>query len=99
MYLGACDTGIDDAVTLLWLLGDPGIDLAAITVTFGNVTAALAADNDEGPQTGAGGPSNGERWLLLDELRNTLAAGQHLVDQAVLLRLGGDQDLVTVDVA
>ncbi|WP_224760429.1 MULTISPECIES: nucleoside hydrolase [unclassified Salinibacterium] len=45
VYLLDCDTGIDDAVALLYLLADPAIDLAAITVTFGNVTASQAADN------------------------------------------------------
>lgn len=45
VYLLDCDTGIDDAVALLYLLGDPAVDLAAVTITFGNVTAAQAADN------------------------------------------------------
>ncbi|WP_157156453.1 MULTISPECIES: nucleoside hydrolase [unclassified Diaminobutyricimonas] len=45
VYLLDCDTGIDDAVALLYLLGDRSIDLAAVTITFGNVTAAQAADN------------------------------------------------------
>lgn len=45
MYLLDCDTGIDDAIALLYLLADPRVELAAITTSFGNVTAAQAADN------------------------------------------------------
>ncbi len=40
-----CDTGIDDALALLYLLGDPRIDLRAITTVFGNTTADIAATN------------------------------------------------------
>ncbi len=44
MYLLDCDTGVDDAVAILHLLGS-GAPLAAVTVTFGNVSAAQAAEN------------------------------------------------------
>ncbi len=40
-----CDTGIDDALALLYLLRDPAVDLRAVTTVFGNVDAATAADN------------------------------------------------------
>lgn len=40
-----CDTGIDDALALLYLLGDPAVELCGITTVFGNTTAAGAARN------------------------------------------------------
>ncbi len=40
-----CDTGVDDAVALLYLLADPEVDLAGVSTVFGNVTAATAARN------------------------------------------------------
>jgi purine nucleosidase len=40
-----CDTGIDDAVALLYLLSAPDVEMCAITTVFGNVTAATAARN------------------------------------------------------
>src|SRR3954465_8567654 len=40
----------------------------------------------------------GHRGDLLDESRQRLAAGEHLVDQAVLEGLRSGQDLVAVDV-
>jgi purine nucleosidase len=40
-----CDTGVDDAVALLYLLADPGIELCGITSVFGNISAAQAARN------------------------------------------------------
>lgn len=40
-----CDTGIDDALALLYLLGDPDADLRAITSVFGNTDADTAARN------------------------------------------------------
>nr|WP_179534434.1 nucleoside hydrolase [Actinopolyspora biskrensis] len=40
-----CDTGIDDALALLYLLGDPAVDLRAVTSVFGNTDAVTAADN------------------------------------------------------
>jgi purine nucleosidase len=49
-----CDTGIDDAMAILYLLGDPAVDLVAITTTFGNTTSAQAARNTLGVLTMAG---------------------------------------------
>jgi purine nucleosidase len=40
-----CDTGIDDAIALLYLLADPDVDICAITTVFGNISAATAARN------------------------------------------------------
>ncbi|CAM02508.1 purine nucleosidase [Saccharopolyspora erythraea NRRL 2338] len=40
-----CDTGIDDALALLYLLRDPGVDIRAVTSVFGNTDVETAADN------------------------------------------------------
>ncbi|MGH9105403.1 MAG: nucleoside hydrolase [Acidimicrobiales bacterium] len=40
-----CDTGVDDAVALLYLLADPSVEVCGITTVFGNVSAAAAARN------------------------------------------------------
>jgi purine nucleosidase len=40
-----CDTGIDDAIALLYLLADPAVEICAITTVFGNISAAAAARN------------------------------------------------------
>jgi purine nucleosidase len=40
-----CDTGVDDAIALLYLLSDPSVELCGVTTTFGNVAAATAARN------------------------------------------------------
>jgi len=40
-----CDTGIDDAIALLYLLADPRVELCAITSIFGNISAATSARN------------------------------------------------------
>ncbi len=40
-----CDTGIDDAIALLYLLADPTVEICAITTVFGNISAAAAARN------------------------------------------------------
>ena len=38
-----CDTGIDDAMALLYLLAHPEIELVGITTVFGNNTARQCA--------------------------------------------------------
>ncbi|CAM3910364.1 nucleoside hydrolase [Streptomyces albus] len=40
-----CDTGIDDAVALLYLCQTPGVDLCAVTTVAGNTSAERAARN------------------------------------------------------
>ncbi|WP_190821027.1 nucleoside hydrolase [Saccharopolyspora pogona] len=40
-----CDTGIDDALALLYLLRDPDVDICAVTTVFGNIDADTAASN------------------------------------------------------
>jgi len=40
-----CDTGVDDAVALLYLLSDPSVEVCGITTVFGNISAATAARN------------------------------------------------------
>jgi purine nucleosidase len=40
-----CDTGVDDAVALLYLLADPDVSLVGVSTVFGNVSAATAARN------------------------------------------------------
>ncbi len=40
-----CDTGIDDAMALLYLLACPTVEIVAITSVFGNNTAARCAHN------------------------------------------------------
>ncbi len=40
-----CDTGIDDAVALLYLLADPDVEVCGITTVFGNASAATGARN------------------------------------------------------
>ncbi|NIZ10574.1 nucleoside hydrolase [Pseudooceanicola sp. HF7] len=39
------DTGIDDAMALLYALGRPGIELAAVTCTYGNIDVGAATRN------------------------------------------------------
>lgn len=40
-----CDTGVDDAIALLYLLSDPAVEVCGITTVFGNVSAATAGRN------------------------------------------------------
>ena len=40
-----CDTGVDDAIALLYLLAGPDVEVCAITTVFGNSSAAAAARN------------------------------------------------------
>ncbi len=40
-----CDTGVDDAVALLYLLADPEREVCGITTVFGNISATMAARN------------------------------------------------------
>jgi purine nucleosidase len=44
-FLVDCDTGVDDAVALLYLLADPKVEVCGITTVFGNISAAMAARN------------------------------------------------------
>jgi inosine-uridine nucleoside N-ribohydrolase len=43
-----CDTGIDDAIALLYLLASPDVEICAITTVYGNTSAAQAARNTLG---------------------------------------------------
>jgi len=40
-----CDTGVDDAVALLYLLASSDVELAGVSTVFGNVSALAAARN------------------------------------------------------
>ena len=40
-----CDTGIDDALALAYLLATPSVDLSGIGTVSGNVSAAMGAEN------------------------------------------------------
>lgn len=40
-----CDTGVDDAMALLYLLSSPKVDLVGISTVFGNISADMAATN------------------------------------------------------
>ncbi len=44
-FLLDCDTGIDDAMALLFLLSDPDADLVAVTNVFGNVSVDQTTEN------------------------------------------------------
>ena len=44
-YLLDCDTGVDDAMALLFLASEPSIDFVGVTTVSGNVTSAQAATN------------------------------------------------------
>lgn len=46
-YLIDCDTGIDDALALLYACASPEIDLVAVTCVAGNVTARQVAENTQ----------------------------------------------------
>ena len=67
-----CDTGIDDAIALLYLLADPEVDICAITTVFGNIAAATAARNtlwvlDVAGRTGDIPVAKGSEVTLLGE--------------------------------
>ncbi|MFF4776408.1 nucleoside hydrolase [Microtetraspora fusca] len=40
-----CDTGVDDAMALLYLLLDPDVEVCGLTTVFGNISAETAAIN------------------------------------------------------
>lgn len=40
-----CDTGVDDALAITYILANPDIDLLGVTTTFGNVSVELATKN------------------------------------------------------
>jgi purine nucleosidase len=67
-----CDTGIDDAIALLYLLADPEVEICAITTVFGNIAAATAARNtlwvlDVAGRTGEVPVAKGSEVTLLGE--------------------------------
>jgi len=67
-----CDTGIDDAIALLYLLADPNVEVRAITTVFGNISAASAARNtlwvlDVAGRTGEVPVAKGSEVTLLGE--------------------------------
>ena len=43
-----CDTGIDDALAILYLLGSPDAELIGVTGVFGNVQESVAVLNSRG---------------------------------------------------
>jgi len=55
-YLIDCDTGIDDALALLYACASPEIDLVAVTCVAGNVAARQVADNTRAVLELAGRP-------------------------------------------
>ena len=40
-----CDTGVDDALAITYILANPDIELLGVTTTFGNVSVELATKN------------------------------------------------------
>lgn len=40
-----CDTGVDDALAIAWLVASPGVDLVGVGAVSGNVAAATGARN------------------------------------------------------
>jgi len=55
-YLIDCDTGIDDALALLYACASPEIELVAVTCVAGNVAARQVADNTRAVLELAGRP-------------------------------------------
>lgn len=49
-----CDTGVDDALALAYLLSDPGVRIVGVGTVSGNVAAAQAAENTLALLTAAG---------------------------------------------
>ncbi|MFJ6653382.1 nucleoside hydrolase [Microbacterium sp. NPDC091313] len=49
-----CDTGVDDALALAYLLSDPGVRIVGVGTVSGNVSAAQAAENTLALLTAAG---------------------------------------------
>lgn len=67
-----CDTGVDDAIALLYLLLDPDVEVCGITTVFGNISAATAARNslwvlDVAGRSGAVPVAKGAETTLLGE--------------------------------
>ncbi|MPZ01055.1 MAG: nucleoside hydrolase [Actinophytocola sp.] len=73
-----CDTGIDDALALLYLLADPGIDLRAITTVFGNTSADTAAANTLRVLELAGRPDIPTAVGAASSLRGTARLAPHV---------------------
>ena len=42
-----CDTGVDDALAITYILANPDIELLGVTTTFGNVDLDMAAVNSK----------------------------------------------------
>ena len=42
-----CDTGVDDALAITYILANPDIELLGVTTTFGNVDLDMAATNSK----------------------------------------------------
>src|SRR3990170_7751329 len=55
-YLIDCDTGIDDALALLYACASPEIDLVAVTCVAGNVDGRQVAENTRAVLELAGRP-------------------------------------------
>ncbi|WP_353808722.1 nucleoside hydrolase [Agromyces sp. SYSU T00194] len=70
-----CDTGIDDAVALAYLLGHPLVDLVGIGTVFGNTSAAQAAGNTLGLLAAAGRDDVPVAIGAHDPLRGRFAGG------------------------
>ncbi|QOR70133.1 nucleoside hydrolase [Ruania alkalisoli] len=74
LYLD-CDTGIDDALALAYLLASPEVHVAGIGTVSGNVSAAVAAENTQALLALAGREEIPVAVGSTDPLRGTFAGG------------------------